>query len=89
MRERVVVGLRLAGEGAARRVALELVGEDGRAAQRGEGGGPDEARARGGLHDPHRVASGRREADELKRLVGGDPTTDAEQDPGHGRGCES
>ena len=82
--ERVVVGQRLAGERAARRVALELVDEDRRAGQRGERGGADEARARRRLDDAHGVPGGGRQADELQRLVGGDPTTDAEQDPGHG-----
>ena len=48
-----------------------------------KGGGPDEALARGRLHDPHRVARRRRQAHELECLVGGDPAADAEQDPGH------
>ena len=81
VRERVVVGRGLAGEGAARGVALELVDEDRRAGQRRERGGADEARARRRLDDPHGVARRRREADELKRLVGGDPAADTEQDP--------
>ncbi len=56
VRERVVVGRGLARERAARRVALELVGEDRGAGQRGERRGADEPQARRRLHDPHGVA---------------------------------
>jgi hypothetical protein len=82
MAERVVVGWHLVGERAARRVALELAGQDRRAAERRERRRADEPLRGLGLHDAHRVARLRREADDLERLVGGDPAADADQDPG-------
>ena len=81
--DRVVLGLRIAGEGAAHRVALELRDQDRRADDALEGGGADEAGGRLGHQHPHPVAGDGSEPGELQRLVGGDPTADAEQDPGH------
>ena len=73
----------LAGERPARGVALELVDEHRRAAQRRERCAPHEATRGGRLHDPHRVTGARRKAHELERLVGGDPAAHPEQDSGH------
>ncbi len=80
--ERVVVGRALVGERAAGGVALELVGEDGRAGERREGRGADEPLGGRGLDDPHGMPGLRRQAHDLERLVGGDPAADAEQDSG-------
>ena len=84
--DRVVVGRRLVGERAARRVALELVGQDRRAGQPGERRGADERWLAGRLDDAHRVAGLGGQAHQLERLVGGDPAADAEEDARHGRG---
>ena len=74
---------RLAGEGAAHRVALELGGEHGRADDPLEGGGADEAAGVLGHQDPDAVAGQRRQARELERLVGRYPSADTQQQPGH------
>ena len=75
------VGRRLAGVGAAGRVALELVDEHGGAGDALEGRPADEAQARRRLDHPHGVARAGREADQLDCLVRGDPAGYAEQDP--------
>ena len=77
--EGVVVRRRLVGEGAARGVALELVGQDRGAAERGERRRADEALSRGGLDDPHGVTGLRGQPHQLQRLVGGDTASDAEE----------
>ena len=59
--------------------------EHRRPGQRGERGGADEAAAGGRLHDAHGVAGAGRQADELERLVRGDPAADAEQYARHGQ----
>ena len=81
--ERIVGRGRVAREGPAGRIALELVDEDRRAAQRRERRAPDEALARRRLHDAHGVPGAGRQAHELERLVGGDAAAHSEQDPGH------
>ena len=79
----IVSGQRLAGEGAPQRVALELVGQHRRTAQRGERGRPDETLCRLRLDHAHGVPLGCREAHELERLVPGDSPADAEQQAWH------
>ncbi len=81
--DRIVMGGRLAGEGAAGGIVLELVHEDRRTGQRREGGRADEALRGRRLHGPHAVPGRGGQAHKLQRLVGGDPAADAEQDPGH------
>ena len=73
----------LAGIGAARGVALELVREHGGAGDALERRGADEPLGGGRLHDAHGMARARREPHQLNSLVCGDPTGYAEQDPRH------
>ena len=83
VRDRVVVEGRVAREGAARRVGLELVDQHGRAGHALEGGAADELKARRRLHDTHGVARRRGKPHKLDRFVGGNPPAYAEQDAGH------
>ena len=83
MADRVVLGARVAGEGAAQRIALELGDQHRRADDPLEGGGTDEAGGALGHQHAHAVAGDGRQARELQRLVGGDPTTHSKQDSGH------
>ncbi len=80
MTDRLVAGKGLAGERAAHRIAGELADEHRGAAQRGERRLAHEAAAVRRLDDTHGVARGAGEADELERLVGGDPAAHAQQD---------
>ena len=82
---RVVRRDRIARVGPAQRIALEGPGEDRRAAQRGERRGADEAVCGRRLDDTHGEAGLRRQAHNLERLVGGDSTAHAEQQPRHVR----
>ena len=79
MGDRVVLGRRLAGVGAARRIGVELLEEDGRADDPGEGLGADEPLRGSGHHDADAVPGERGEPRELHRLVGGDAAGDADQ----------
>ncbi len=76
-------GRLVTGEGAAHRVALELVDEHRRADDALERGGADEAAGGRGHQHADAVPGARRQARELERLVGGDAAADSEQDPGH------
>ena len=79
-----MAGRLVPGEGAARRVLLELVDKHGRAGHALEGRALDEVQARLRLHDAHGMARLDGEPDDLDRLVRRDPAGDAEEDPGHG-----
>ena len=83
MAGRFMIRQLLSGKGAARRVALELAHEHGRAAQRSEGSRTYEAPTRRRLHHPHGMSGSGRQAHQLERLVCGDAATYAEQDSGH------
>jgi hypothetical protein len=85
VRQRRVGGRRVAGEGAAQRVGLPLGDEHGRTGDSGERRGPDEPRRRLRLDHAHRMPGLGRQARELQRLVGRDPTGDAEQNAPHRR----
>ena len=83
MRERRVLGQRVAGEDAAQRVRLPFGDEHGRAGDAGEGGLADEARGRLGLDHAHAVAGLRGQPRELQRLVGRDAAAHTEKDARH------
>ena len=76
-------GRRVAGEGAAQLVALELAGQHRRAGDGREARGADEALRGLGLDHAHGVAGLGGQPRELERLVGGDPAGDAEEDARH------
>src|SRR4051794_37300342 len=80
-----MIGHRVAGEGAARRVALELVDQDGGARDALEGGAPDELERTLGLQDAHGVTGLPGQASQLDSLVGGYPARNSEKDARHAR----
>ena len=80
VRERRVLGQRIAREDAAQRVWLPLGDQHRRAGDAGERRRPDEARGRLGLDHAHAVPGLQGEPRELDRLVGRDAAAHTEED---------